>query len=764
MFEKLNDTYLEKDLFRVRVGHVLLAAITAIMLVSLSIWSWVSVQAQGNERQHIFSTESDSSAMTFVQRESFSLLLKIEQWVDHQVSGRDVQIARALLGQRLSVRTQSGSTTFEITSPEYRQALSNIDPFLTRLPTITEDAHLQQRIIASPFLEEFSRQTRDLSDTFQELTRKQLQSAVTERANAELIHSIILALILMTGGTLAVWITFDIVRGFRRASELIRHRQHNLDVAHQRLLLVQTMDERSRELIQQVHGGLDKEKAIKQLRHILDSLVPGNDLSIETGGSELIKFDLKNPPELGISPRDFEFMKARATEILVMVLMRDQQLQDVDYALRHDNLTGLANRGAYSAMVELKAKEVNKTGGVLGIVYLDIDRFGELNSSLGYQVGDQVLVNISYLINDSLQSSEFVSRLSSDEFAVLGIYKNESEARSRALALQNLLNTDIKLVDNTATISVSVGCAISQVGHADPAELPRCAALAMHLAKKMDQRSSFVTYNSDDHAHLMTMWQEEIAVRNALATGEFKVHFQPIVLLDPRVPVGFEALLRWERPGVGLVSPADFLPIVNSAGLAVSVGGDVINQSLAAWSQNIQPAFKAAGLSDPYISINVEAIQLEDEGFADYFLSELAQSKVPNHHVQIEITENALIGGASVFEQLERLRNTGIRVALDDFGTGYSNLGQTLNLPLDVLKIDNSFVDDIDTDSRKMRMLEDVTKLAKGQNLRVTAEGVETEAAAKLIQSISIDYGQGYLFGKAMPPAEIQNWVKNFNK
>jgi diguanylate cyclase (GGDEF)-like protein len=764
VFTKFKADYLTSNLFKVRPAHIVLAVITVAMLVALSVWSWVSMQAHENEKHQIFSQESDASAMTFVQRESFSVLLKLEGWADKQATGRDVQIARALLGQRLGVQTQSGARTYDITSDAYRQALSNLDPLLIRIPDIADENRMAERILASPLINEFDRQTRDLSDTFQALTRAQTRAATSERATAELIQSIILLLIMFFGAILGAWITFDIVRGFKKASLLIQQREKNLDSAHQRLLLVQNMDERSRELINQVHSGLGTDVTIKHLRHILNSLLPGNNLLIELDGTELTKFEMNNPADLGIPPRDFEFMKSRAKEIITLVLMRDQQQQDVDYALRHDNLTGLANRSSYTEMVEVKAKEVNESGGVLAIFYMDVDRFGDLNSSLGYRVGDQVLVNIGYSITDSLRPKEFAARLSSDEFAVLGIYKNETEARSRALSLQNLLNADVEIEGTTAAITVSVGCAISQAAHADAAELPRCAALAMHLAKRTEQRSNFVTYNSDDHAHLMTTWQEEIAVRNALATGELKVYFQPIVLLEPRVPVGFEALLRWDRPGIGIVPPSEFLPIVNSAGLAMSVGADVISQALEAWVQHLRPAFNDVGLSDPYISINVEAVQLQDEGFADYLLAEIMHAKVPNHHVQIEVTENALIAGDEVFAQLERLRDAGIHVALDDFGTGYSNLGQTLNLPLDMLKIDKSFLEGLIDDSRKLRMLEDVTKMAKGQDLRVTAEGIETEQVANLVQSINIDYGQGYLFGKAMEKSSVSEWVRNFNK
>lgn len=739
----------------------MLAVATVSMMLSLAIWSWFSMQAHELETREIFAQESDSAAMTFVQRESFSVLLKVEQWADNRTSAREVQISRAMLGQRLGVQTSSDKKTFELVSPEYRAALLDLDVFLLEVGKFEPTERMAARVSQDKTLEEFSRQTRDLSDTFQELTRAQTKATASQRASAELIQAIILMLIMSTGGALSTWITIDIVRGFRRASEVIKDKQRTLNATYERLLLVQNMDEQSRALIQAVHAGLPTADVIEELRATLNELIPDNNLSIVIEDSELNKFELRNPVLLGISDRDFSFLAARAEEVVRTALVRDKQKNDVEFAIGHDNLTRLANRVTYTAMVDEKAREVQEQGGVLGIVYFDIDRFGELNSSLGYKIGDQVLIDLAKLLSSNLLTHEYAARLSSDEFAVVGKYSSQVEARTRALALQSLLNCTLTLEGIPVVVSVSVGCASSQVGHADSAELPHCAALAMHLAKKLDQRSSFVTYSPEDHAHLMTTWQEEIGVRNALATGEFKVYFQPIVALDPLKPVGFEALLRWQRPGVGLVFPNDFLPIVNAAGLATAVGADVISESLKAWVQVLQPACSRAGLADPYISINVEAVQLQDEGFAEYLLAEIRQSGVPNHHVQIEITENALVGGQQAIDLLEKLRNSGVRIALDDFGTGYSNLGQTLNLPLDVLKIDKSLIDNIEQDVKALRMVDDVTKMAKGQDLRVTAEGIETEETAKLLREINVDYGQGYLFSKAIPAAEVEAWVKS---
>ena len=701
MFARSKAGHTKEPLFRVRVGHVLLAVSTAAMIVSLAVWSLVSMQVHEADKNQIFAQESDSAALTFVQRESFSVLLKIEQWADGQASARDVQISRALLGQRLGVETESGMKTYDIASKSYKDSLAELDPIIREMTSVPVADRMPMRRSWNNVLVSFSTQTRALSETFQDVTRKSVQATATERANAEFIQAMILILIMVFAGALSTWITFDIVRGFKKASKLISDRQKKVDESLARLLLVQNMDERSRELIQSVHEGLTSEEAIRRLKKIVNELLPGNHMQIQLSGFEVEKFEMNNPVELKISQRDFEFLRDRALEVLSTALLQDQQKQDMRYALQHDNLTGLANRTAFTSVVQEKTQVVNKRGGVLGLFYVDIDRFGDLNSSLGYKAGDLVLINTGFLIADEIKSHEFAARLSSDEFAIVGVYKNEIEARARALALQSHLTFDMPVEETSASITVSMGCAMSSSGHADEAELPRCAALAIHLAKKQDRRSSFVTYNSDDHSHLMTTWQEEIAVRNALATGEFKVFYQPIVDLETRKPVGFEALIRWDRPGVGLVAPDSFLPLVNSAGLAAAVGADVLVQALKAWQDVLQPACASIGIEDPYISINLDAVQLQDSGFVNFVLGEITHTNVPKDRVQLEVTEHALIGGEEVIARLNALRKAGVRIALDDFGTGYSNLGQTLQLPLDVLKLDKSLLQGIEDEDRK---------------------------------------------------------------
>jgi diguanylate cyclase (GGDEF)-like protein len=399
--------------------------------------------------------------------------------------------------------------------------------------------------------------------------------------------------------------------------------------------------------------------------------------------------------------------------------------------------------------------------GVTAIMLIDIDRFRDVNSSLGYVSGDILLREVAGKLESFAQNGEKIARLSGDEFGLTGKYASRGAAEARARELLSHLKFNTKLAGLDSTVSSSIGVAISDADITDTEELSRCATMAIYLAKADGDRSSLTVFAADEHQALLRTWQEEIAVRNALRAGEFVMHFQPIVSLELHKPVGVEALIRWQRPGHGLVPPDQFLPIVNRAGLTVELGAEVIRESLAAWSRTISRAFENRQLGVPYVSINIEVAQLEDPLFVDFVLSQAAQAKVPTSAIVLEVTEHTLAAGDLVLGQLEKLRANGIRIALDDFGTGYSNLGQAQKMPLDILKIDKSFLDEIEKDERSMRMVSDVAALAKGQNLKVTAEGIETAEVAHLLGKTDVDSGQGYLFSRPISESDLSTWIEN---
>ena len=750
-----------KNLFRVKAGHVVLGLIAFGSLVGLMLYSVTALTAHELDKRTLLNQEGDASAMTFVQRESFNVLLDIHEWTLGDKTPREVQIARALLGQRLSVVTQSGRATFDLTEPGYREALVELDEVIVQIPDVPDNERIAFEQSIEESLDTFASETRYLSQTFEQLTQAQTEATVSERVQAEVLQAVLLAIGMLAGGALGAWVTVDIVRGFKTVQRKIREQRENLEWTRNRLLLVQKVDEKCRDLIRGIHSGTSTEDLIKELKDYLYSLASDLWLDVEIENGEIAKFDLIKDPASDISDEDQEFMHHRMNEVLQAALSRDVQAQVLSFERDFDNLTGLPNRSLFTAAVEAGVRK--RSGAeVAAIMLIDIDRFRDVNGSLGYEAGDVLLREVADHLNRFKTGDEQVARLSGDEFGFTGVFDSPEAAAARASQLLEDLKFSTTLAGLESVVTSSVGVAFTDASISDAAELARCASLAIYLAKASGERSGFTVFSPTEHQGMLTTWQEEIAVRNALRSGEFVMHFQPIVSLENHQPVGVEALIRWERPGQGLVPPDQFLPIVNRAGLTVELGSEVLRESLATWSRTISRVFAKLGLPSPYVSINVEVAQLEDPGFVDFVLAQAANAHVPTTSIVLEVTEHTLAAGDVVLGQLQRLREAGIRIALDDFGTGYSNLGQAQKMPLDILKIDKSFLEAMDTDDRSHRMVSDVTNMAKGQNLKVTAEGIESQLVAELLAGMTVDYGQGYHFSKALPEADLERWLESF--
>ncbi|MEY4994110.1 MAG: hypothetical protein RIS82_1232 [Actinomycetota bacterium] len=748
-----------KKVFRVKVGHVILGLISAGSLVGLMLFSVSALAAHNVDERTLLNQESDASAMTFVQRESFNVILDTHDWVLGDASARDVQISRAMLGQRLAVVTQSGQATFDLTEPDYRSALAEYDKVILGLSDVPDDQRVAYERAHKAEIDEFASETRFLSQTFEDLTRQITEQAIAQRVQAEVIQAVLLVVGIISGGALGAWVTLDIIRGFRIIRERLREQRKDLELTRNRLLLVQKVDARCRELIQAINSGVATEDVITDLKEYLFSLTLDLFMKVEIVDNEITFFKLLQDTASDIGPEEHDFIEQRLHEVVQAAVTRDARGLELSQERDFDSLTKLPNRNSFTKSVEANIQSATAEQ-VVSIMLIDIDRFRDVNGSLGYEAGDVLLREVANRLEAFRTETEKVSRLSGDEFGLTGVYESSQAAAARAQELVKSLQFTTKLAGLDSEVSASVGVALSQPRIDDSVELARCASLAIYLAKEPGERSGFTIFSPTEHQGMLTTWQEEIAVRNALRSGEFVMHFQPIVSLETLQPIGVEALIRWQRPGNGLVPPDQFLPIVNRAGLTVELGSEVLRESLGAWSRSIASAFAKAGLPAPYVSINVEAPQLEDAAFADFVLAQAAKAHVPNSSIVLEVTERTLAGSDVVMAQLEKLRQAGVRIALDDFGTGYSNLGQAQKMPLDILKIDKSFLENIDTDERSHRMVSDVTNMAKGQNLKVTAEGIESGLVGRLLAGMKVDSGQGYHFSKALPEADLEAWVR----
>jgi EAL domain-containing protein (putative c-di-GMP-specific phosphodiesterase class I) len=309
-----------------------------------------------------------------------------------------------------------------------------------------------------------------------------------------------------------------------------------------------------------------------------------------------------------------------------------------------------------------------------------------------------------------------------------------------------------------AAISVSVGETVGLGGRVDASELMRQAAVAMLLAKDESDRRGRVRFDAAAHDHLVSMLVDELAVRNALRAGEFVMHFQPIVDLATSRAVGLESLVRWDRPGVGLVPPGEFLPIIERSGFAGEFGFEILAEVIAAWKRSLRTSLVGSGVPTGYVSVNIDAAQLGDPGFEAFVLSTLERNAMEPRELVLELTEHAAIDREHA-PMLERLRKAGVRVAIDDFGSGFSSLGQSTQLPVDLLKLDRSFVTSMLASDHDVRLFADLARLASTLDMDLIAEGIETDEVAQLLLASGILTGQGFLYSPALPERDAVRWI-----
>ncbi len=740
-----------------KLGQVILANLLIVVLAVLGFWSVNSMQQHESERSQIFAEESDASAMVYAQRESFNVLIAIEQWNAGKLTGRDVQIARALLGQRLTVETASGVYTSDLAHVEYRDALDDIDYWLL---LINDVGSLQKRAFYSDMsdsLDNFARQTRQLDKTFQQVSRDTTTAALAERAQSDLVQTLLLGFAMILGAILSAWVAMDILRGYRRISKQIAEERAELDTAIEQLDLMHRLEAKAARWAKEVVDGEPSDKILKNLASDLSTLGNGLVVDFDLRPEAELAVSVCTIPQGGINRDELTILLRRAEEIVTSLRTRDAAVEELEFQRKHDALTGIPNREMFLESVQAKLNTRIK-GKVLAVAIFDIDRFGDVNAALGYSVGDKVLVEAADTLSRITRGRENIARLSADEFAIVGEYDDHAEVDRRVNEIVNSLTFQVDADEVESAVTASVGYMVCDGHMTEASELISCASTAIYVAKSETERRGCVEFDLDKHSHLMTTWHEELAVRIALRSGEFKLYYQPLVDCATRRPVGAEALIRWDRPGTGIVNPNDFLPIVQRAGIAVEMGWFVIEEAFQFWNRNVSEATRSDPERIPYISINLDAEQLEMPSLAPFIINSAKRNQVPLKSVVLEVTEHSLASSDLARDQLIELRNAGARIALDDFGTGYSSLGQAHNLPLDILKIDRSFLPEGDQGPEGWDLVSDIKRIADTLNLAVVAEGVETPSMADKLCDLGIDYGQGYLFSRPIPEADFTDW------
>jgi diguanylate cyclase (GGDEF)-like protein/PAS domain S-box-containing protein len=428
----------------------------------------------------------------------------------------------------------------------------------------------------------------------------------------------------------------------------------------------------------------------------------------------------------------------------------ERQLQQMAF---HDALTGLPNRALVTDRLEQALARAERASGKVAVLFIDLDNFKLINDSLGHGAGDELLVTLAARLRACIRPQDTAARLGGDEFIVLlEEVVRSSEASQVAERIAESLRAPFAVGHLDVVVTVSIGVAVS--GRADRAEnVLRNADLALYEAKAAG-KSRFAVFDASMERDAVNRLELQADLRTALERNEFQLLYQPIVSLADGRMTGVEALVRWHHPTRGVVSPTEFIPIAEETGLIVPIGHWVLEDACRrarAWQLRF-----AAGYA-PTMSVNLSARQFHRPELFDDIGQILRTTGLDPRLLTVEITESALMRDAeSTFTTLEALKELGVQLAIDDFGTGYSSLSYLRRFPVDMLKIDRSFVDGLGQDPQDTAIVQSIIALAKTLGLRVTGEGIETAAQRTHLQEMGCDLGQGYLFARPLPPEELE--------
>ena len=429
--------------------------------------------------------------------------------------------------------------------------------------------------------------------------------------------------------------------------------------------------------------------------------------------------------------------------------------QKIEYQASHDDLTGLPNRVLLKDRLQQAILSAQQTNNKLAVVYLDLDQFKDVNDSMGHIAGDQLLINMSGRLADCLKTTDTVARSGGDEFVI--ILPNITDMHSLSVTLDNLLEAASKpfeIQQREFIVTCSLGLSFYPNDGEDCDTLLKNADAAMYEAKKAG-KNNYQFFTKTLNANLLGRLELEYTLRQALKLDEFVLHFQPKTHMHSQKLTGAEALIRWNSPTRGLVSPEEFIPIAEESQLIEQIGKWVIRN---ACMQTVLLT-KQTGITFP-ISVNVSTRQFYHRKFIESIAETLAETGLAPHLLEIEITEGVLVEHTNQFIGiLKNLKALGVKLAIDDFGTGYSNIGYLKHFPVDNLKIDQSFVRELANDISNQAILKAIVVLGHNLGLNVIAEGVETTEERDFLALVGCDEMQGYLYSRPLPLEEFSAFL-----
>jgi diguanylate cyclase (GGDEF)-like protein len=444
---------------------------------------------------------------------------------------------------------------------------------------------------------------------------------------------------------------------------------------------------------------------------------------------------------------------ANAYALLNHITQRKQS--ELYYLAHYDVLTRIPNRMLLNDRLQMACHEADRNGTLVGLVFVDLDRFKQINDTMGHRFGDLLLQAVAERLEGCIRRKDTVARLGGDEFAILlGDIADAGVAEATAQRIVDHFSAPFAIAGHEVFVTASLGIALYPRDECEVANLIVKADAAMYDAKQSG-RNAFRAYQPGLSMHSIDRLALEAALRHAVSRDELVLHYQPQIAAATGKLVGVEALVRWQHPERGLLTPQAFIGIAEDSGLIVDIGNWVLREACRQ-----QQRWSAAGLPPVSMAINISAVQFRRDNFAEVVRGIIRESGADAEFIELELTENvAMHHGSDVLKTLDELKRIGVRLAIDDFGTGFSNLSYLQRFPIDRLKIDRTFVRGIEHAPANAAIVRAIVALAKGLALETVAEGVETSAEHERARACGCDTVQGYLYARPMAAADLREWM-----
>ncbi|MBD2294982.1 EAL domain-containing protein [Anabaena sphaerica FACHB-251] len=434
---------------------------------------------------------------------------------------------------------------------------------------------------------------------------------------------------------------------------------------------------------------------------------------------------------------------------------RKQALEKIHFLAFYDELTSLPNRNAFLNVLQQYIDDGDK----FAVVFVDIDQYRQIKYGFGHIKSEQLLIEVGKRVQSSLRPGDFLARIGKDEFVlILANLSYVGKAETIATELHRLIDPPFELEGFVIYASITIGVVDSCLGFDEPEEFLRAAEIANYSAKEQGLQYPTVFYNRRMQTKALARLRMETELRQAISEQHLQLFYQPIMDLNTYRVVGFEALMRWPHPQQGWISPAKFIPLAEQTGLIIPLGESILEaacRQMTIWQEQFLDHLPLS------LSVNLSGVQLNEPGLVSKIIAQYECLGLHQVTLKLELTESTLMNNTqTVIASLEEFRTAGIQISIDDFGTGYSSLSYLRDLPVDTLKIDRSFISEIDGDEQSLGIVQAIITLAHTLGLDVVAEGVETLAQMTHLRSLGCKYGQGYLFSQAMPPSVIEDWLQ----